>query len=106
MNEVTHVLSAIGQGDPKVSEQRLPLVYDEPRKLATRRLAHEKPGQTLQVTALVHEVNLRLVGTGQAQRWQSPGHFFAARRTLCGAFCRVGTAQAAAQARWRTLPRA
>jgi RNA polymerase sigma factor (TIGR02999 family) len=78
MNDVTHILSAIEQGDLKASEQLLPLVYDELRKLAAQKLAHEKPGQTLQATALVHEVYVRLVDVDKAQRWNSRGHFFAA----------------------------
>jgi RNA polymerase sigma factor (TIGR02999 family) len=78
MNEVTCILSAIEQGDPKAAEELLPLVYDELRKLAAQKLAHEKPGQTLQATALVHEAFLRLVDTAEAQRWNSRGHFFAA----------------------------
>jgi RNA polymerase sigma factor (TIGR02999 family) len=78
MTDVTRILSAIGQGDPHASEQLLPLVYDELRRLAAQRLAQEKPGQTLQATALVHEAYLRLVGAEQAQRWDSRGHFFAA----------------------------
>jgi len=78
MSEVTHILSAIEQGDPHAAEQLLPLVYDELRKLAAARLADEKPGQTLQATALVHEAYLRLVDADQAQRWDSRGHFFAA----------------------------
>jgi RNA polymerase sigma factor (TIGR02999 family) len=78
MTDVTRVLSAIEQGDPKAAEQLLPLVYDELRKLAARKLAREKPGQTLQATALVHEAYLRLVGANQAVSWDSRGHFFAA----------------------------
>jgi RNA polymerase sigma factor (TIGR02999 family) len=78
MNDVTHILSAIEQGDPKAAEQLLPLVYDELRKLAAQRLLEEKPGQTLQATALVHEAYLRLVGVRIEQRWDSRGHFFAA----------------------------
>jgi RNA polymerase sigma factor (TIGR02999 family) len=78
MNEVTRILSAAEQGDPRAAEQLLPLVYDELRKLAAQRLAQEKPGQTLQATALVHEAYLRLVDVEQAQRWNSRGHFFAA----------------------------
>jgi RNA polymerase sigma factor (TIGR02999 family) len=78
MTEVTRILSAIEQGDPHAAEQLLPLVYDELRKLAAQKLAQEKPGQTLQATALVHEAYLRLVDTGQAQHWNSRGHFFAA----------------------------
>src|SRR5213592_5132549 len=78
MSEVTRILSAIDQGDPRAAEQLLPLVYDELRKLAAQRLAHEKPGQTLQATALVNEAYLRLVNVDQAQQWNSRGHFFAA----------------------------
>jgi RNA polymerase sigma factor (TIGR02999 family) len=78
MNEVTCILSAIEQGDPHAAEQLLPLVYDELRKLATQKLAHEKPGQTLEATALVHEAYLRLVDGDKAQHWNSRGHFFAA----------------------------
>jgi RNA polymerase sigma factor (TIGR02999 family) len=78
MNDVTRILSAIEQGDAGASEQLLPLVYDELRKLAARRLARESTGQTLQATALVHEAYLRLVGREQAEGWNSRGHFFAA----------------------------
>jgi RNA polymerase sigma factor (TIGR02999 family) len=78
MNEVTRILSAVKQGDPQAAEQLLPVVYDELRKLAAARLAHEKPGQTLQPTALVHEVYLRLVDVEHAQHWNSRGHFFGA----------------------------
>ena len=78
MNDVTRVLSAIDRGDPAAAEQLLPLVYDELRKLAARKLAHEKPGQTLQGTALVHEAYLRMVGSGEGPGWDSRGHFFAA----------------------------
>src|SRR5262245_2380856 len=78
MNEVTRILSAIKQGDPSAAEQLLPLVYDELRKLASQRLAQEKPGQTLQATALVHEAYLRLVGGEPDAHWNSRGHFFAA----------------------------
>ncbi len=78
MKEVTRVLSAIDHGEPHAAEQLLPLVYDELRKLAAQRLAQEKPGQTLQATALVHEAYVRLVDVDQAQRWNSRGHFFAA----------------------------
>jgi RNA polymerase sigma factor (TIGR02999 family) len=78
MGDVTHILSAIEQGDPQAAEQLLPLVYDELRQLAAQRLAHEKPGQTLQATALVHEAYLRLVGQGAEQHWDSRGHFFSA----------------------------
>src|SRR6516162_3098936 len=82
MSEVTRILSAIEEGDPHAAEQLLPLVYDELRKLAAQRLAEEKPGQTLQATALVHEAYLRLVcqlPDEQAKvNWNSRGHFFAA----------------------------
>jgi RNA polymerase sigma factor (TIGR02999 family) len=78
MTDVTHILSAIEQGDPHAAEQLLPLVYGELRQLAAHKLAQEKPGQTLQATALVHEAYLRLVDTDRASRWDSRGHFFAA----------------------------
>jgi RNA polymerase sigma factor (TIGR02999 family) len=78
MNDVTRILSAIEQGDPQAAAQLLPLVYDELRKLAAQRLAQEKPGQTLQATALVHEAYLRLVGGEQTQDWDGRRHFFAA----------------------------
>src|SRR4051794_36922068 len=78
MNEISRVLSALGSGDPHAAEQLLPLVYEELRKLAALKLAHEKPGQTLQATALVHEAYLRLVDQGQPPHWDSRGHFFAA----------------------------
>jgi RNA polymerase sigma factor (TIGR02999 family) len=78
MNEMTSILSAIARGEPQAAERLLPLVYDELRKLAAQRLAQEKPGQTLQATALVHEAYLRLVNTDKVQQWNSRGHFFAA----------------------------
>jgi RNA polymerase sigma factor (TIGR02999 family) len=78
MTDVTQILSAIEQGDPSAADQLLPLVYDELRKLAAANLAHEKPGQTLQATALVHEAYLRLVDVEKAQHWNSRGHFFGA----------------------------
>jgi RNA polymerase sigma factor (TIGR02999 family) len=78
MSEVTRILSAIEGGDPHAAEQLLPLVYDELRKLAAQKLAQEKPGQTLQATALVHEAYLRLVDVDKVQNWDSRGHFFAA----------------------------
>jgi len=78
MSDVTHILSAIEAGDPHAAAELLPLVYDELRKLAAARLADEKPGQTLQATALVHEAYVRLVGGGQPQDWNGRGHFFAA----------------------------
>jgi DNA-directed RNA polymerase specialized sigma24 family protein len=93
MSEVTRILSAIEEGDPHAAEQLLPLVYDELRKLAAQRLAQEKPGQTLQPTALVHEAYLRLVDVGEAQHWDGRGHFFSAaaeamRRILIDQFRR------------------
>ena len=78
MTDVTQILSRIESGDPSAAEQLLPLVYDELRRLATHRLAQEKPGQTLQATALVHEAYVRLVDNDRAQHWNSRGHFFAA----------------------------
>jgi RNA polymerase sigma factor (TIGR02999 family) len=78
MSDVTRILTAIEQGDLHAAEQLLPLVYDELRKLAAQKLAQEKPGQTLQATALVHEAYLRLVDTDRLQKWDSRGHFFAA----------------------------
>src|SRR5437762_6430827 len=78
MSEVTRILSAIDEGDASAAEQLLPLVYDELRQLAAQRLADEKPGQTLQATALVHEAYLRLVDVDKPQQWNSSGHFFAA----------------------------
>ncbi len=98
MNDVTRVLSAIEQGDPQAAERLLPLIYDELRKLAARRLAQEKPGQTLQATALVHEAYLRLVGR-EDPGWGGRGHFFAAaaeamRRILVESARRKATAKA------------
>lgn len=87
MSEVTRILDQIQQGDPAAAEQLLPLVYDELRRLAAQKLAHEQPGQTLEATALVHEAYLRLVASPaspgrksgeEAQHWNSRGHFFAA----------------------------
>ena len=78
MDAITKVLNAIERGDPHAAEQLLPLVYDELRKLAAERMAQEKPGQTLQATALVHEAYLRLVGGDQPRDWDGRGHFFAA----------------------------
>jgi len=78
MSEVTRILSAIEQGDPRASEQLLPLVYEELRKLASQKMAQETPGQTLESTALVHEAYLRLVDRDQVPHWNSRGHFFAA----------------------------
>jgi RNA polymerase sigma factor (TIGR02999 family) len=78
MSEVTRILSAVERGDPHAAGQLLPLVYDELRRLAAQKLAQEKPGQTLQATALVHEAYLRLVGPADDRRWENRGHFFAA----------------------------
>ncbi len=78
MSDVTRILSQIESGDPSAAEQLLPLVYDELRKLAAAKLAQEKPGQTLQATALVHDAYIRLVDVEKAQHWNSRGHFFAA----------------------------
>src|SRR3954469_25114665 len=98
MTDVTQILSAIEQGDPHAAAELLPLVYDELRKLAAARLAEEKPGQTLQPTALVHEAYVRLVGGGPARDWNGRGHFFAAaaeamRRILVEAARRKGRAR-------------
>ena len=98
-SDVTQILSAIEQGDPSAAEQLLPLVYDELRRLAVQRLAQEKPGQTLQATALVHEAYLRLVDVDRIQSWNSRGHFFAAaaeamRRILIEIARRKGGPQA------------
>ena len=78
MTDVTQILSQIEEGDPSAAEQLLPLVYEELRKLAAARLAQEKPGQTLQATALVHDAYIRLVDVEKAQHWNSRGHFFGA----------------------------
>jgi RNA polymerase sigma factor (TIGR02999 family) len=78
MSDVTRILDAIGRGDPAAAEQLLPLVYEELRHLAAQKLAQEKPGQTLQATALVHEAYLRLVDVEKTQHWNSRGHFFGA----------------------------
>ncbi len=78
MHEVTRILSAIEQGDGQAAEQLLPLVYAELRRLAAEKMAQEKPGQTLEATALVHEAYIRLVDVEKAQHWNSRGHFFAA----------------------------
>jgi RNA polymerase sigma factor (TIGR02999 family) len=98
MSDVTQILSRIESGDPSAAEQLLPLVYDELRKLAAARLAQEKPGQTLQATALVHEAWLRLVGSPEAQNWNGRGHFFGAaaeamRRVLLNIARDKGTAK-------------
>jgi RNA polymerase sigma factor (TIGR02999 family) len=78
MTDITRILSAIEQGEPRAAEQLLPLVYDELRRLAAQKLAQETPGQTLDATALVHEAWLRLVGPGEPVQWDNAGHFFAA----------------------------
>jgi RNA polymerase sigma factor (TIGR02999 family) len=78
MSDVTRILNAITTGEPQAAEELLPLVYQELRRLAARNLAHEKPGQTLDATALVHEAYLRLVGDADEPKWESRGHFFAA----------------------------
>ena len=78
MSDVTRILGQIESGDPKAAEELLPLVYEELRKLAAAKMAQEKPGQTLQATALVHEAYIRLVDVEKAQHWDSRGHFFAA----------------------------
>ena len=78
MNDVTRILSAVEHGDARAAERLLPLVYDELRKLAARKLAQERPGQTLQATALVHEAYLHLVDAQGSRPWQGRGHFFAA----------------------------
>jgi len=78
MSEITRILNAIESGNSQAAEQILPLVYDELRRLAAQKMREERPGQTLQATALVHEAYLRLVGADNVQRWDSRGHFFAA----------------------------
>ncbi|MFO0881570.1 MAG: ECF-type sigma factor [Gemmataceae bacterium] len=98
MSEVPHILLAIEGGDPKAAKQLLPLVYDELRRLAAHQLGHEKPGYTLQPTALVHEAYLRLIGGDPDRRWNGCGHFFAAaaesmRRILVEAARRKGRAR-------------
>src|SRR4051812_17563265 len=109
MSDVTRILSAIEQGDPSAAEQLLPLVYDELRRLAAQKLAHEQPGQTLQATALVHEAYLRLVGDGTEPRWNSRGHFFAAaaeamRRILVEQARHKGSAKGGGQFQRVELP--
>ena len=102
MSDVTRILSQIESGDPSAAEQLLPLVYEELRKLAAAKLAQEKPGQTLQATALVHEAYLRLAGWEKVQHWDSRGHFFAAaaeamRRILIEAARRKGAVKRGAR---------
>ena len=104
MSDVTRILSAIEQGDPGAASQLLPLVYDELRKLAAQKMAHEQPGQTLEATALVHEAYLRLVGDDPKKPWDGRGHFFAAaaeamRRDPGGPGSRSPPAEA-----WRRSP--
>lgn len=107
MNDVTRILSAIDAGDPHAAEQLLPLVYGELRQLAARKLAQEKPGQTLQPTALVHEAYLRLVGGESDAHWNNRGHFIAAaaeamRRILVESTRRkvLSTSRAGAYRQW------
>ena len=83
MSDVTRILGQIEAGDPHATEELLPLVYEELRKLAAAKMAQEKPGQTLQATALVHEAYIRLVDVDKAQHWDSRGHFFAAAAARC-----------------------
>src|SRR6187549_2360177 len=102
MTNITQILSQIESGDPSAADQLLPLVYNELRKLAAAKLAQEKPGQTLQATALVHDAYLRLVDVEQAQRWDSRRHFFAAaaeamRRILVDQARRKATLKAGGQ---------
>jgi RNA polymerase sigma factor (TIGR02999 family) len=108
MTDVTRILSAIEQGDPLAAEQLLPLVYDELRNLAARKLAQEKPGQTLEATALVHEAYIRLVNVDEVQHWNSRGHFFTAaaeamRRILVEQARHKRSAKAGGQRRRREL---
>ena len=110
MSDVTRILSAIEQGDAHAAEQLLPLVYDELRKLAAQKLAEEKPGQTLQPTALVHEAYVRLVDADKSRQWNGRGHFFAAaaeamRRILVEQAHRKGAnAMAAGSSAWTCSP--
>jgi hypothetical protein len=106
MNDFTRILSAVEQGDPQAAAQLLPLVYDELRKLAAQRLAQEKPGQTLQATALVHEAYLRLVDVDNLQEWDGRGTSLPRQPTPCAASwwkmpgARSGCATAAANVKW------
>jgi RNA polymerase sigma factor (TIGR02999 family) len=109
MSEVTRILSAIEQGDGQAAEALLPLVYDELRRLAAAKLAQERPGQTLQATALVHEAYLRLVDADDAQQWNNRGHFFAAaaeamRRILVDQARRKGAEKRGGQANRQDIP--
>jgi RNA polymerase sigma factor (TIGR02999 family) len=107
MSEVTRALNSIEAGDPHAAARLLPLVYDELRRLAAQRLAQEKPGQTLEPTALVHEAYLRLLGDGHGQHWDHRGHFFAAaaeamRRILVDGARRKQTVRHGGE--WRRVP--
>ena len=82
MSDITCILTSMEHGEPQAAEQLLPLVYDELRRLAATKMAQEKPGQTLQATALVHEAYLRLVNTDKSQHWDNRGHFFAAAEAM------------------------
>jgi RNA polymerase sigma factor (TIGR02999 family) len=102
MSDVTRILSQIESGDPAAAEQLLPLVYDALRKLAAQKLAKEKPGQTLQATALVHEAYLRLVGNSDCDRhWNSRGHFFGAAAEAMRRIWSKRPAQTVPAPRWR-----
>ena len=116
MSDVTRILSQIESGDPSAAEQLLPLVYEELKQLAAAKLAQEKPGQTLQATALVHEAYIRLVDVDKAEHWDSRGHFFAAaaeamRRLLVekarrkASFKRGGDSCGSPLTNWRSRPR-
>jgi RNA polymerase sigma factor (TIGR02999 family) len=109
MSDVTRLLAAIGQGDPRAAEQLLPLVYNELRRLAATKIAREAPGQTLQATALVHEAYLRLLDGGQPQDWNGRGHFFGAaaeamRRILVERYRRKRSRKAGGGHRRQELP--
>ena len=111
MTDVTRILSQLENGDSSSSDELLPLVYDELRKLATARLSQEQPGQTLQATALVHEAYMRLVDVEQAQHWDSRGHFFAAaaeamRRILVESARRRGSLKRGAELKQVDLEKA
>jgi RNA polymerase sigma factor (TIGR02999 family) len=110
MRDVTRILSALQQGDAQAAGRLLPLVYDELRRLAAQKLAGEKPGQTLQATALVHEAYVRLVGEGDEPHWESRGHFFAAaaeamRRILIERARHEATLKRGGAGRWLDLDR-
>ena len=105
MSDVTQLIQAIDGGDPRASAELLPLVYSELRKLAAQKLAQEKPGQTLQPTALVHEAYLRLVDSEGSQHWNGRGHFFgAAAEAMRRILVENRQAKASHQAWWRTAP--